>query len=916
GPLFFDMSNNEPLTGGYVRTANGMIVKLNDGKNDTQDSKVKQPAGTWNEILLAKSPVNDDQFLAISIDDVKCDPTTYEVVNPELSNSIMDNSPFIVISQDKWGTHNGVSSFANNELQMGEFTFQLDLKRNESQSSVEDYTVIIFKLGKGRSVLDLSTATSRWTNSDYFVGDSGEVGKLSTQLKSYIDAAKTTDQSSVFYDFYSKMIDKEWTGMIALNCSLDYSALPIDLQMLLGGIDGQLMAHHFGITVNHIEKNEATSPIDNSSLFGLVHYNKALDTKSIAAKPESNHFQVLKLNALFKNSALAHFDSRIAMTIPKLFEEKTKLTLNSSSDTYNIIEIDGVYQKPVDPKKKVGKVVFDTELKFVFDFDKTTSQFRALDKLVAIDAALSPVRKDEKGDGSSTIISHFSLSGGVGFVSSIGGDPNNNGAATDAFSFGITEDYSKGNKGLGVTDYNLEMTTEIKTDNTASLNPDIPTKYDEIRMFLQVEENSDQSRTGSFFDTFPLKFVDFAFNTNGGLSASSLNGRQMLMDKFGGTKYSGLLKDVSPNFGLRFKINVGSLGALVSDKSILEAEVLLGWTTAGNDNTANQVGMIFLPPKGISSDGSFKIQGVFNAYYGDILLDRYPQTDGSSKLLFVITLQDVDFLILSIPLIPSTWERALTFFGDPTKPKGNNLNWFVGNPSHDPSPDTGNGTVDVAFIAKPFMGLMSGLDLKTDPTSINVIGPAINSLFSVPISTMVIINNIASGKTGGVVNYNPDAGLLFWLEIDFSPVSLKLLFDDPSLYGGVIKVGPPKKKEQKPDGDEGGEGGEGGGGEAPMAMADDGGDGGEGGEGGDDGKKSLSDTWGGLELVFVYRKINDNLGEYAGQFTLPKAISTFNLGEVEITLPSFGMEYFTNGDFKVTVGWPFSSTASFAPGAQ
>jgi len=854
GPLFFDTKLNSPLMGGYVRTPNGMLVGLNDGKASTA------PAGTWKELLLAKSPINNTQFLSIGIHDTLCNPA-YEVVNPQLSNAIMDNAPFIVITKGGWSTHQGASTFKN-EIKMGEFTFQLDVDRNKNVTNPNDpYTIIIFKLTKGQSVLELSQLTNRWTNSDYFVG-AADIGKVSAQIAKCINDADPTT-NPVFEDFHEKMMDKDWTGLIAINCSLDYKELPNDLLMLLGGIQGPLMAHHFGLTVNQLEPGKDIDPINNSSLFGLVHYSANWNDTN---NQGDYSFQVLKLDALFKNSALSFFDSEIGMRVPRLFEEKTKMTGDLPNDS-NVITINGVYQK--DPDTGVGKIVFNSQDKFVFDFNAGSS-LRVPDKMVVTHAALLPINKVAE-NGDIQVISLFSMGGGLGFTdfiipadlvgqgftASIGQDSDKN--TVDLFSFGIDDEYNT--KGLGVSNYNLQISTKI-TGNIATIDSISP-RYDEIQMFIQNDGTSDQSRTGSFYDTFPLTFVDFEFNLEKGLSASDLKGRQM---KFGTTVDTELLQNVAPHFALRFKVNFGSSGAAGSKDNVMQGDLIAGWTIARQDTADdNQVGMIFLPTAGLSTDGKFKIEGVFNGYSGDILLDRYPIDDKkNSPLIFVITLKDVDFSIFTLQL-GKRGKRSLTFFGDPHKPKHSNLIWFFSDP------DLNSAGADEAFRFSSF-GVQSGLDLVTDPTTINVIGPTITKLTTVSLATtQKIIKSIYAGEAfNGVVKYNPKAGKLVWAQIEFSGFSLMVLFDEPSLYGGLIKLGKLK--------------------DWPKLK--------------------------GLELIFIYRKINDNLGEYAGQFSLPPKMTDFEVGNMKIVVPSLGLEYFTNGDFKFTAGWPFSSKTSFAPGAQ
>lgn len=64
------------------------------------------------------------------------------------------------------------------------------------------------------------------------------------------------------------------------------------------------------------------------------------------------------------------------------------------------------------------------------------------------------------------------------------------------------------------------------------------------------------------------------------------------------------------------------------------------------------------------------------------------------------------------------------------------------------------------------------------------------------------------------------------------------------------------------------------------------------------------DAFNGLLLEILYQKLGDGLGVYYGALTLPAKFRTIQLGVVSLTLPSFKIWIYTNGDFKVSVGWP------------
>ncbi|MEL6134281.1 MAG: peptidoglycan-binding protein, partial [Bacteroidota bacterium] len=62
----------------------------------------------------------------------------------------------------------------------------------------------------------------------------------------------------------------------------------------------------------------------------------------------------------------------------------------------------------------------------------------------------------------------------------------------------------------------------------------------------------------------------------------------------------------------------------------------------------------------------------------------------------------------------------------------------------------------------------------------------------------------------------------------------------------------------------------------------------------------------GLEFEIMYKKISDSIGVYQIDFTLPTALRYLQFGAVNITLPSIGVQIYTNGDFMVDIGFPYN----------
>lgn len=60
----------------------------------------------------------------------------------------------------------------------------------------------------------------------------------------------------------------------------------------------------------------------------------------------------------------------------------------------------------------------------------------------------------------------------------------------------------------------------------------------------------------------------------------------------------------------------------------------------------------------------------------------------------------------------------------------------------------------------------------------------------------------------------------------------------------------------------------------------------------------------GLKVEILYQKLGSGVGVFYGALEMPEKFRTVQLGVVSLTIPSFKLWIYTNGDFKVSVGWP------------
>jgi hypothetical protein len=157
------------------------------------------------------------------------------------------------------------------------------------------------------------------------------------------------------------------------------------------------------------------------------------------------------------------------------------------------------------------------------------------------------------------------------------------------------------------------------------------------------------------------------------------------------------------------------------------------------------------------------------------------------------------------------------------------------------------------------------IGLQTDSSETSVIIDAIDALTLVENDLSSILAALfGTGSTGDKpkFGYDPSAKWLAGVEMTINVLSINILLVDGQFYGLLVTVA----------------------GDGPFK---------------------------GLSLEIIYRKINDHLGEFSADLTLPDKFRKFNIGAASLTLPIISLQIWTNGDFKINIGWPLGDR-SFA----
>lgn len=168
-----------------------------------------------------------------------------------------------------------------------------------------------------------------------------------------------------------------------------------------------------------------------------------------------------------------------------------------------------------------------------------------------------------------------------------------------------------------------------------------------------------------------------------------------------------------------------------------------------------------------------------------------------------------------------------------------------------PIPDQGTSTFKLNYLG---LGQRFGPSL---PTNVNDFSTALQTIFT-DLEKNLTTNDPQTILEKLVKNYyHPDRDWFVAADLEFKGWQVRLLFNDPVLYGVEVSCS--------------------------------------------------VDAFKGLDLIILYVKLGPHLGVYYGKLTIPEQYRQINLGAVALTLPTVQIWIYTNGDFKVNVGWPLGS---------
>ncbi|WP_102958641.1 hypothetical protein [Mangrovicella endophytica] len=678
GPLFLPSARALRATAAAkpatAETKQGFVVTLNDD-------------GSWASVALALSPENPQQILGLT------GAGSPSIVPKAIAGELLRDELFLVVSDAS-----ALGPFAN-EIALAGFTFRLDVGTIGPVD--ENATILIFKYNTKDTLRQLATSSGLWAARDVFVRDlAGTRAQIAvaiatadagshpaTSANSFgVDSPPADDP---FANFRAILDDAGWTGLIALNCAIDGNAMPSDLQMLLGGIDGTLRAHHFGISGNRVEVVDGAAAIARSSLFGVIAYPSSTQPAPPYDATDAFAYELELLTAVFFNSILQDLKTRVGLTVNALFGRAVQLTGGPASPVaspQNTLSIAGRYQL----QDGIAVVTFTSDEAFVYDVPVPDGTSRVLRRVVFDRAALvpvasGPVASPVAGSPEPTDVkARFTLDGAIWFSPA----PFEQAPKLDLFSFGV-EPASAVTNGLAFSGLAVDIAFTLGPDGgiigKRSVSGDLSA--------ISVAPSAAAIRPNSLLASLPLQLSKLAAPQGGftavsigaspvhvlQLEPSSQAGSQPVVSPVTGPAPPPPNVTVAPQFGLEFDMPLGSLGLLSSATVGLMAKLVIGWGASRLVPETDAAAVLVQLPQVFAGYGGFQLQGILKTVFGDANLLMVELEDGSP--VYAVLFNNVQLSILGKSFPSGLVVDFLIFAGaqgQTAAGNDNNLAWFLG----------------------------------------------------------------------------------------------------------------------------------------------------------------------------------------------------------------------------------------------
>ena len=300
---------------------------------------------------------------------------------------------------------------------------------------------------------------------------------------------------------------------------------------------------------------------------------------------------------------------------------------------------------------------------------------------------------------------------------------------------------------------------------------------------------------------------------------------------------------ISPKFsyGLTFDLDMGTLGALVGSLEALKFSFLVGWLSANGSNDGEIAFGIQLP----QADGKLeiKIEGVI-----DLLIEKFIlqyQTPSGGNPMLVLLLQNASLTILGTRLPPGNAFIDFALFA-PTDGSAQ-VGWMVAYDNTSPGGSGGGQVAADDGDSSAFELVYLGLGQRVGPPASDT---PTNFADFLAYMTGPFFTAFDKQDYGSVYQPNgkwlalTDFKLLGTVEVGF------VFYDTTPFYSLTLDV-------------------------AKL-----------------------------FSFEITYTKVSDSIGLFYIVVTLPDELRTYQVGAASLTLPSAAVSVYTNGDWKLNLGFP------------
>ena len=765
-------------------------------------------------------------------------------MGPAIRTALNQNRIFAVISTLTGKDSKPLFGFADpdDEIDISDWIFTLSPAGAANPDGIPP--ILIFKFYDGQTIEALTDNVTLWSSPDDLNTGSFIAAEAQTYIQGVIKDAKESvakDRNSLYANFVAAVTDQNFAGILALNCNLKLNQLPPAIQAMLGGMTKQVN----GQTVSNVDS------------FRAHHVGIQInDTDPSKPAPFISQSSLFALVDYEKPAPTGNQAAASSPFVPLGFEVEYLRALFTNSElrsfacqvnlTLNQLFDVGVNLQTGSHASQAGADANIVQIEGSYqNHSSGSSEGEGVYSFVTTHSFNFKFTDNQYLDSITLDKLQFSFQG-----SNPGGGSTVKTIHIDArFAIWGSLKFNQ----LGVLDIfsfdklafaNLGI--GVGFDLTLSSPPvtsNLTLTFSPGDLRLDLNATTPREGSDSLLALLPFRLKSFLYSQCADQTLESLN-----YFSLGSVPGLSSVADTF-NYALLFNLDLGSAGALVGSLAAFKFSFLIGWLNGGGVAFGVQM------PE---ADGKLeiKIEGVIDLLIEEFVLRYVSPTNGDPQML-VVAMHNTSITILG-KRMPPQGNLDFALF----KPTDGNLQigWIVaynnesGDQSKAPQLEAGKDGTLVLAADKPADDGNSVLDIKYLGLGQRV-GPSPSSpptTFAKFLSFMTTDFWTAFNEQNYSDIYQPDGGWLAVADLKILKiVQLGIVFYDVTpFYSLSLNV------------------------------------------------ENMFD------FEITYTKVTDTIGLYYANLSLPEKLRTFQAGAASVTLPSLAVSVYTNGNWKLDLGFP------------